>query len=266
VGDLITIAGSNSNDGDYVVRTVVSALIIEVDIQHALVAEGPVAATATVFRPFIRSINSIEYPYHWRVFGNNAGADEIFQFIQRELRRTTDIDEGPAFSRGDITDLLMTFASPTGLGLDMFIDDLDPNDKNNVTFTDSSGVTRAFSFVSAGTIAFNVHLQGDANAVYAMFFDTTPQGNYGTPQAITVQDSNSQDIAGNVGGAPSVGFDFDYDNNSQGGRTPATNADIILVAIGLDTAQFVLFEGTITRATGLTFSLVSALERNYSNP
>ncbi|KKL24529.1 hypothetical protein LCGC14_2414410, partial [marine sediment metagenome] len=114
VGDLITIAGSNSNDGDYVVRTIVSALIIEVDIQHTLTAEGPVGATATVSRPFIRSINSIDYPFHWRLFGNDAGAGDIFEFVQRELRRATDIDEGPAFSRGDITDLLMTFATPTG--------------------------------------------------------------------------------------------------------------------------------------------------------
>ena len=102
-----------------------------------------------------------------------------------------------------------------------------------------------------------------------MFFadpDLTP-GNgdeYGSVGAILVNDSGGTPISGNVGGAPSVSFDFDYDGNTQGGRAAATPAIIVLIAIGLDTAQFVRLDGTITRATGLTFALVSSLERNYS--
>lgn len=263
-GDLITISGSTSNDGDYVVRSVVSAAQIEVDVQHTLTTEGPVGATATVVRCFTRDISGDVYPFHWRLFGNDSTLANHYQFLQRELRRSTDIDEGPGFSRGDITDLLMEFATPTGNPLDLFIDDLNSNDINNATFEDASGVDRNFAFVAAGTIEFNNNLQNDAQAVYEMFFLSTPQGAYGTPQAITVQNSTSQDIAGSIGGAPSVSFDFAYDSNAQGGRTPATDASIVLVAIGLQTAQFVRFDGTITRTTGQTFSLVAALERNYS--
>lgn len=86
-----------------------------------------------------------------------------------------------------------------------------------------------------------------------------------SPDAIIVQDNSSMDITGTVGG-PSVGFDFDYDNNVQGGRTAATDADIVIRALGEDTAAFVETFGTITRATGLTFSVVAPLERNFSNP
>jgi hypothetical protein len=86
-----------------------------------------------------------------------------------------------------------------------------------------------------------------------------------SPDAIIVQDSGSSNIEGVIGGA-SVTFDFDYDGNVQGGRTPATDAAIVLRAIGLDSAQFVETTGTITRATGLSFSLVASLERNYDNP
>lgn len=265
-GDLITIAGSTSNNGSYVVRTIVSASRIEVDVEHILVTEGPVSATATVVRLFTRDISGDLYPFHWRLFGNDSTLSNHYQFIQRELRRTTDIDEGPEFSRGDITDRLMSFATPTGKGLDLFIDDLDSNDINNATFQDASGEDRNFDFVAAGSIVFNDNLQNDTQAVYEMFFLTTPQGDFGTPQAITVQDSTGAEIAGSVGGAPSVSWDFAYDANVQGGRTPATDADIVLVAIGLQTAQYVRFDGTITRTTGQTFSLVSALERNYSNP
>lgn len=64
----------------------------------------------------------------------------------------------------------------------------------------------------------------------------------------------------------SVAFDFDYDGNVQGGRDAGTDANILLRAIGLETAQFVEATGTITRATGLSFTLTAGLERNYSNP
>lgn len=86
-----------------------------------------------------------------------------------------------------------------------------------------------------------------------------------SPDAIIVDNNAGADIAGNIG-ASSVAFDFDYDNNVQGGRTAATDAKVTIRAIGLETAQFVETTGTITRATGLVFSLVSSLERNYSNP
>lgn len=85
-----------------------------------------------------------------------------------------------------------------------------------------------------------------------------------SPDAILVDDNSGADITGTIGGA-SVGFDFDYDGNVQGGRTFGTDAAIVLRAIGLSTAQFVEVTGTITRNTGLSFSLVAALERNYEN-
>lgn len=274
VGDQIDIAGSTNNDGCYTIGAITGthAYLVATD---SLTQEGPVAATPTVTSLFKRTINDIVYGFHWRTFGNAAGTDSIFEFVQRELRSTDNIDNGPNFDgarswdRGDVTDLLMTFASPTAVGLDMYIDNFDPNDANDTSFEDACGVSRAPSFISAGTITFNDNLQGDASAVYRMFFsdpDGTP-GNgdeYGSVGAILVNDSNGNPISGNVGGASSVTFDFDYDGNTQGGRTPATDAVIVLVAIGLATAQFVRHDNTITRATGLTFALSASLERNYS--
>ena len=84
-----------------------------------------------------------------------------------------------------------------------------------------------------------------------------------SPQAIVVNNNAGSSISGAIGAA-SIAFDFDYDNNVQGGRTAATNAPIVIRAIGLEDAQFAETTGTITRATGLSFSVVAALERNYS--
>jgi hypothetical protein len=65
----------------------------------------------------------------------------------------------------------------------------------------------------------------------------------------------------------SIAFDFDYDNNVQGGRTQGTDAVCVLKAAGLETGQYVEVTGqTITRSTGLSFTATSPLERNYSNP
>lgn len=86
-----------------------------------------------------------------------------------------------------------------------------------------------------------------------------------SPQAIIVNNNAGSPITGAVSAA-SIAFDFDYDNNVQGGRTAGTDAPIVIRAIGLEDAQFAETTGTITRATGLAFSVVAALERNYTNP
>jgi len=89
-----------------------------------------------------------------------------------------------------------------------------------------------------------------------------------SPDAIIVNSSTAFSPLPITGAiiSSSVSFDFDYDGNVQGGRTSGTDAAIRLRAIGLDTAQFVETTGSITRNTGLSFTLTAGLERNYSNP
>jgi len=131
--------------------------------------------------------------------------------------------------------------------------------ENNGTYqvTDASPTTSAIDI----TKLTGETLVADAGPV-TITIDEYPVN---SPAALLVDDAAAADITGNVPGA-SVAFDFDYDNNVQGGRTASTSAEITLRAIGTDTAQYVETTGTITNSTSLTFSLVSALERNYSNP
>ena len=68
-----------------------------------------------------------------------------------------------------------------------------------------------------------------------------------------------------MSGQSSIAFDFDYDGNTQGGRTAGTDAPITVVAIGLQTGQYVRATGTITRSTTNSVSLVAPVERNYEN-
>jgi len=87
-----------------------------------------------------------------------------------------------------------------------------------------------------------------------------------SPDAIQVNDNAGSPIVGAVS-STSIAFDFAYTTNTQGGRTADTDASVALVAMGEDQAQGAINKVlTITKSTGLSFSLTAALERNYSNP
>lgn len=86
-----------------------------------------------------------------------------------------------------------------------------------------------------------------------------------TDDAIVVNDNSGSPITGTVG-ATSIGFDFDYDNNVQGGRTAGTTANVIVRVLGTDVAVNAEGSGAITNAVGLSISVSNPLERNYLNP
>lgn len=269
IGDVFVISGTASNNGSFTVATVGTTTLTFI-ASDTIVDEGPTAIGTTSFTAsagFKRTINSVVYSYNWKLTGNGALAADCYQYIQHQLRQTGDIDWGAGTSRGDITDLLMAYTAPNGVTTNLHIDNLNSNDINNVVFKDAAGGSRSYPYVAAGTINFNSNLSTDATAKYTMFFTTTTGGqDFGTPAAIIVKDGENADITGSVpqlGGGSSVSFTFDYDGNVQGGRTAGVAANVTIVAIGTATAQYVISTGQITRAKGINFSLVSALERTY---
>jgi len=98
-----------------------------------------------------------------------------------------------------------------------------------------------------------------------MYFTTNPGGNFDTSSAIIVDNNSGTDITGTITTSP-LTWDFDYTNNVQGGRTADTNADVTVVAQGLNGATWVLVTSTITKTTGQTITVSADDERNYSNP
>lgn len=198
-----------------------------------------------------------------------ARSSEIYEKVQYLLRQNTDIDNGSGGTiTGKTADALLRFVGDTLVtSQGVFIESINSNDTNSIQFVDSTGATRTYPFVAAGTLTFNDNLQNDASAIYRMYFTTLPgSADYGTAAAVLVQDSTSTPISGTVGGAASKSFSFSYDTNVQGGRTAGTDAAVTVVAIGLNSGQFVSTNFTLTRAVGQTISLVAAKERNYANP
>lgn len=307
--------------------------------------------------PSSRTIGGVSYNFDIIIDGNNATAEQIYAFVQYQLRRSADIDVGTNVLDGNTADEMLEFIGDTlrtlrdRNGRGIYIDNFNTNDTNRIEFTDNTGTIRTFPFVAAGNINFNANLQNDAAAKYWMYFTNDDAGSnlgydFGTDNAIlvhgntkvestagsditftnpstiastpldlsvfavgtviqvigstsndgfyevTASSANSltvqnfdgtaaalttesglaatdiaQVVAGDIDGNASIGFDFDYDGNLQRGTgSDGVDAPVTVVAIGLNTGQYVITTATIGRAVGQNISLVAALERNYSNP
>lgn len=207
--------------------------------------------------------------------GNNGTAEQIYEFVQWSLRQPTDINSETAEVRGDTADALLIFVGDTlrtlrtGANEGVFIENFRPEDTNRLEFTANDGIVYTFPFVAAGNIIFNDNLQSDALAKYFVFFTNDDAGDntgrdFGTVDAILIDDNDGSPITGLVDGNSSISFSYDYDGNIQRGAGSAeTPAPFTGVAIGADTAQYVVTVGTITRSTANVINFVAALERNY---
>ena len=224
-----------------------------------------------------RQIGSNWYAFGVIVDGNNGTAEQIYEFCQWSLRQSVDIDAGAGTVTGNIADELVEFIGDTLRTLrqsnnhGVYIDNFQSADTNRLEFTDDTGTIRTFPFVAVITLQFSATLQNDTNAKYWVSFSdatATPANGdeWDSAGAILVDDNSVVDMTGNVSGSASIQHDFDYDGNTQGGRTPATDANVTVVALGLDGAQYVRATGTIERSTTNVVSLVAPLERNYDNP
>ena len=218
-----------------------------------------------------RLIGTEWYAYKTVIDGNAGTAEQIYEFSQFQLRQTLDIDAGAGTVDGNTANVLLSFVGDTlKTETGVFVDDTQAADANRLQFVDTSGTTQTYPFVAAGKLLFNDNLQDDADSIYRVFFTNddagTNQGyDYGTTDAITIDDNSLADIAGSVSANASSDFDFDYQNNAQRGAGSAnTDAPFTAVAVGLAGAQFVVTTGTINRSTSNSINFVAALERNYA--
>ncbi len=195
----------------------------------------------------------------------SATTQQIYEKIQYSLRQNSDIDAGAGTVIGKTADSLLGFVGDTLVGSNgVYISGLNSNYLNSVDFYDFNGVVRRYPFVSAGTINFGT-FAGSGDFKYWMFFVDTPTGDYGTSSAIIVNDKDGNPITGTYSGSP-ISWTFNYDSNTQGGRTSATNAAVKVVGIGLSGGQFAVVDHTINRTAGQSILLAPAQERNYNNP
>lgn len=214
-----------------------------------------------------RNIDGTSAPFRIIVTdaSGSATTQQIYEKIQYQLRQNSDIDAGAGSVIGATADALLSFVGDTLTGAtSVAIDGLNANFLNSVSLFDKNGVNRLYPFVAAGTINFGSSA-GSGDFKFTMFYNTNPAGDFGTANAVIVNDKDGNPITGTYAGSP-VSFTFAYDTNTQGGRTAGTNAGVKLVGIGLTGGQYVSVDATITRSAGQSILLAPAQERNYSNP
>ena len=215
----------------------------------------------------MRNIDGTSAPFRIIVTDSTGTAttQQIYEKLQYLLRQNSDIDSGSGTVIGATADALASFVGDVYVGAtSVAVDNLNANYYNSVEQYDKNGVKRLYPFVAAGTINFGANA-GSGDFKYWVFFSTNPSGNFGTSTAVVVQDKDGNPIQGTYSGSP-VNFSFAYDTNNQGGRTPATNAAVKVVGLGLSGGQYTIVDYTITRTQGQSILLAPALERNYSNP
>jgi len=215
-----------------------------------------------------------------------ATAEEIYEKVQYLLRQNTNINSVATgsqsrFVTGKTADLLLRFVGETleagtydpvnpisGSAPGVIIEGFTAGDTNRLVFRDQGGTNRSYPFVAILTLQFGSNLTTDTDARYWVYFTTLPgaSDDFGQSGALIVDTAAGADMSGSVSAQSSIQHTFNYDANVQGGRTAGVDADITVVAIGLNSGQYVRALGTIARSTANTVSLVAALERNYSNP
>ena len=227
--------------------------------------------------PVPQVIGGTSYDFGITIDGASGSAEQIYEFVQYQLRQAVeiDIDGDSPQQTGNLQDSLLQFVGANlealqannadGGGNGVRIVSFDQNDTNRLTFVDNLAENVNFPFISAGAIAFNANIVNDTDARYWLFYEDANGNLINTDNAILVTDTQGNEIEGVVSGESSVAWDFDYDGNTDGGRTAGTDANFVLRVIGLNTAQFAEVRGTINRSTGQVISITSALERNYVN-
>jgi hypothetical protein len=224
-----------------------------------------------------KDIGGTNRNFHVVINGNGKTAEEIYRAVQSALRKSTDIDAGGGTKTGETADSLLRFVGDTLYTIyqtegGVFIENFSANDINRVVFYDDTNTERTFPFTASLQLNFGDNLKNDGNAIFRVYFTNDDAGDntgrdFGTANAITVNDASASPMAGSIGGAASITKTFSYDSNVQrGAASIGTDAPITVVAIGLGTGQYVKATGTIGKNNSNSVTLTAALERNYGNP
>jgi hypothetical protein len=153
-----------------------------------------------------RVIGGVSRNFGIIIDGNAGTAEQIYEFVQWSLRRTTDIDADASSLVGKIAPELLEFVgdtlktkyatNPEAGGNGVYIDDFQVADINRITFLDNTNTERTFPYTANLTLNFSSTLSGDSNAVYRVFFTNDDAGtntgaDFGTATAIIPRSSES---------------------------------------------------------------------------
>ena len=118
--------------------------------------------------------------------------------------------------------------------------------------------------IGANTMSIT-HQDSDVTVVTETETLTVAENPFGSLGATIVNDNTGTPITGQIS-SKAINWDFDFTNNSQGGRAPNTPAAVHVIAMALDGSEWAEAEHIITATAGQNISINGNDERNYSNP
>jgi len=199
------------------------------------------------------------YNFHVLVTANGKTHDQIYSWVQRQLRKTTDIDaDGTGNRTGNVTPSLVVMDGATlktryqtGVG-GIHIVNPSAASLNNISEADDTQAYRVYPYVAAITLEFDSYLVADgANAKFWIFDAAT----YGTAGATPLLDNLGNPMTGTVTAA-SLSFGYNY----------SVDKAYVGVAVGKALAKLAVSNGTIVQSTGNKAVFVAGQERWYQNP
>lgn len=211
--------------------------------------------------PVARVLGGTSYNFTTIINGNGGTRKQIYEFVQRQLRKVTDIDASVGTQLGKTTPTLVKFLGDTLVtNTGIYIDNVGVADSDFVEFYDNTATLRKLPYQAAGALRFNDILVNDVDSIYRVYFTNS----FGTGTAVIVKNVAGVDLSGTVSGLASIPFSFDYDGNVQGGRTAGTDASITIVALGITSGQYSRTTATIGRNILNNIFIAASAERNYS--
>ena len=201
------------------------------------------------------------YNYHIIINGNGHTYDEIYSWVQRQLRKSSDIDaDGTGNRTGQVTPALVFMDGATlktkyqaGVG-GIHISNLSAASYNNVAEADDTQAYRTYPYTAAITFNFDSYLQADGADAKFWIYDAATYPGVG---ATLLTDASAAPMTGDLtGGTATKSFSFAW----------TVDKAWIGVAVGKSNAKIAVASGTILQSTVNSGSFVAGQERWYTNP
>jgi len=193
------------------------------------------------------------YNFHVLINGNNKTHNEIYSWVQRQLRKTSDIDaDGTNAKNGNVTAALVRMDGTTLKTIyqtagGVHITSPNATSLNNISEQDDTQAYRTYPLSVTVECEFDSYLTGDADSYFWVF----ATADYGTPGATPLLDSSSAQMKG----AATSNTSFAY--------TYSTDVPLTGVALGKAEAKIATVTTTLT-TTGAKLVFTPGLERWYA--
>lgn len=154
-----------------------------------------------------RTIGGVSRNFGIIIDGNGGTLQQIYEFVQWSLRRTTDIDADASSLIGKIAPELLDYsaaptmktlyaANPEAGGNGVYIDDFLTADINSLVFKDNTNTDRTFPYTASVVFNFSSTLIADTNAVFRAYYTNDDAGanagnDFNTSGAIIPRSSES---------------------------------------------------------------------------